>query len=515
MQLAEKLKITPFARILPLFVLGILIAGYVSAPTYIVITVTAAVYFAAWRFKTTAAGPWYISAAMVLTGILITSIALTEDKIPRGEKVYIIAEVTKAPYSSGRWQRTTAQVGYFRPVNQIEISNASQDDKTEWTATNETIELYIDTCYNIMLGEQIAASAYLNPIDTTGSRYGALMRSRGINSRAYVVPSALIARMDAPKRSILYYSGVMQDWMIRRIGRLSMNDESKSMVETLVAGSRTTLDRNLKAAYSNVGAAHILSVSGLHMGFVFIFINILFGWMSMFRRGHIAKNIIVIIAIWLYAMCAGISPPVVRAALMLSAAQVALWGSVQGNGYNIILACAMFMLAVNPFYLFDVSFQLSFIAVLSIIFFYPRLYRRVLSGNKTLDFLWSTILIGVAAQIGTMPLVAYNFSSIPLISVIINPVMVFTSFFIIIFGLIWVFIPLGFLNPFLSAVLEFFVDIQNKTVLWADSSPAASIGNIHVTVWGAVVFYIILGAIALTIKMNEERNEPISIFHRP
>ena len=111
------------------------------------------------------------------------------------------------------------------------------------------------------------------------------------------------------------------------------------------------------------------------MGFVLVIANLLFGWTVLLRYGHVAKIVQVISALLRYAVMAGLSPSAVRAALMLSAAQLALACSVPGNGYNVVLGAATLMLAANPVYLYDLSFQLSFMAVLSILFFYPRLYR--------------------------------------------------------------------------------------------------------------------------------------------
>ena len=106
---------------------------------------------------------------------------------------------------------------------------------------------------------------------------------------------------------------------------------------------------------------------------------------------------------------------------------MALGASVSGNGYNVVLGTATLMLAVRPSYLFDVSFQLSFAAVLSILFFYPRLYRRRLSRYRTLDALYSSLLLGAAAQIGTLPLTAYHFGNVPLVSLAINPIVIFSA----------------------------------------------------------------------------------------
>ena len=140
------------------------------------------------------------------------------------------------------------------------------------------------------------------------------------------------------------------------------------MLSALIAGDKRNLDRRLKADYSKTGVAHILAVSGLHMGFVLVIANLLFGWTVLLRYGHVAKNVLVISALWFYAVMAGLSPSAVRAALMLPPHSWPLACSVPGNSCNVVLGAATLMLAANPFYLYDLSFQLSFMAVLSILF---------------------------------------------------------------------------------------------------------------------------------------------------
>ena len=163
------------------------------------------------------------------------------------------------------------------------------------------------------------------------------------------------------------------------------------------------------------------------------------------------------------------------------------------------------MLAIRPFYLYDVSFQLSFAAVLSILFFYPRMYRQRLSRNKLLDILWSSLLLGAAAQIGTLPIVLYNFGNLPLMSLLINPVVIFTAFVCILLGLVWLILPFPWLNGVCSALIEVVLRIQNGTVSWAASTPVAGIGKIHVEGYWIVLFYFLLGLAVLGWKLYEER----------
>lgn len=101
------------------------------------------------------------------------------------------------------------------------------------------------------------------------------------------------------------YAAALQRWAVERIHRLHVGEREQELLSALIAGDKRNLDRRLKADYSKTGVAHILAVSGLHMGFVLVIANLLFGWTVLLRYGHVAKNVLVISALWFYAVMAG------------------------------------------------------------------------------------------------------------------------------------------------------------------------------------------------------------------
>ena len=540
-------------RIIVPLAAGIILSSRVTAPLWLVIAITAGVYGAAWLLRKTDAGWWYVTAAVFTTGVLIMQLSDTQQEVPRGERLLMVVQIDDTPYTRGRWQRTTAQIGYFRsfprrPAGPTSPTYASSmplkasghaapsmkhshsrtiRDTTrgnypkagespanpgKWVPVSEKIQLYIDTCYRIGAGEQITFRGYLNPIDTTGSSYGKLMRSRGMSARSFLTPGALIARITPEYRSAGYRAAQVQHGAVERIMRLGLSEADRNLVATLVAGERRGIDPKLRNDYAVTGVAHILSVSGLHMGFVLVIVNLLLGWIVLFRRGHLIKNVLVILAMWSYAVVAGLSAPVIRAALMMSFAQLALGTSQRGNGYNLVLGAATLMLAIHPGYLSDVSFQLSFVAVLSILFFYPRLYRYRNRLGKIPNGILSCVMLGAAAQIGTLPLVAYSFGNIPLVALLINPIVILTSFVIISTGLLWLLLPLGILNPVCSFVIKTALWMQNGLIEWAAGTPVATIKDVHMDGTSVLMLYAALGLLAVWIKIREDaRTEKLAV----
>jgi len=495
MQLADKLRIVPFCRILPPYAAGILSYGYVRAPAWAAIAVGIAVYLAAWRLRTRREGRWYLFAALFCTGIVTAMLHATREVIPRDEPVTVVVETTEAPFTRGRWQCMTARTGPF---------GTRSDEGEMRTVSREKIELRIDTVHPVRRGERMIVHGRLRPLDTTNGRYGALMRSRGISARLYVTAANPPVPLGGPNRRIAEAAAAFRAGAIERMSRLPMEEPERGVLLAMTTGERRGLSPTLRAAYARAGVSHILAISGLHMGFVLLFVHLLLGWLVKFRRGHIVKNTLCVVLLWTYALVAGLSPPVVRSALMLSAAQIALGASVRGNGYNIVLGTATLMLAVRPFALFDVSFQLSFAAVLSILFLYPRLYRRRLSRNRIADALWSSLLVGAAAQIGTLPLVAYHFGNIPLLALPINPVVILTAFAAICAGLVWLLCPIAPVGAVCGTAAEHALRIQTALVERTASLPFAAVTDLRIDAPFVCGLYLLLAAAALALKLREE-----------
>lgn len=444
MLLNDKIRITPFARILPPLAAGIACQRFASAPLWAVALIAAAVYAGAWLTRKIPAGRAYVYASLFCTGLLLADLSSTKRPMPRNERLAMIVEIDRTPSLSGRWAVTTARAGMYRC-----FGRQAGTTPARWQPTDEKIELRFDTGFHVSVGEQMAVAGYLNPIDTSGSRYGALMRSRGLTARAYVTRGNLIARMDGNGRTAMRSAALFQRAAVERLSRLRLSETDRSMVCALVAGERRTMDRDLRAAYARTGTAHILAVSGLHMGFVMLLVNLALGWVVLLRHGHLIRNVLAILALWTYAVMAGLSPSVVRSALMLSAAQAALGASVSGNGYNVVL--------------------------------------------------------GAAAQIGTLPLIAYHFGNVPLVSLAINPIVIFAAFVVIGASLLWLLCPLPLWNLFLSRIVETALTVQNGTVAHAAASPAAAIEGIVLPEWAVVLAYALLGMLAVAVKLREEK----------
>lgn len=481
----------PFLKIILPAALGLLLALVIDVPAWIAAACFLAAFLTAILLRRQARGSLYVWVSILLFFFTVAGIRTPRNKIPYGERVTIAVQVGQAPHTRGRWQATTAEAGFLRAD--------TQDADGGWIRVDERIQLYIDTCYHgITAGNQLVLTGWFNPVDTAGSSYGNLMRMRGIFGRIYLTPGNLLRQAPYTSRTPAYYASLLQEKAIAKLDRLELSDASAAVVTAMTAGDKRGVERELRGRYADTGAAHLLAVSGLHVGIVFILVNLLLYFLPVARRGHIIKNVLAIAAIWLYASMSGLSPSAVRAALMFSFAQAALATSSYRNALNIMLGSAVVMLAVNPNYAGDPSFLLSYSAVLAIFVFFSPLFRLCRTRFKAVNALISVMLIGFTATLGTAPLVSYWFGNFPIAGMVINPLVSITAHAIVMLGVLWVVMPFGIGQSVFSWALGAAAGAQNALVEWSAAQPWAFV-HVHLPLWGVLTAYAIYAAIAVFI----------------
>lgn len=185
-----------------------------------------------------------------------------------------------------------------------------------------------------------------------------------------------------------------------------------AIAKALILGDKSLLDTETRNSFSNTGAMHVLAVSGLHVGIIMQILLFLFGQFSAFISKKTSFFIVVGI-LWIYAVLTGLSPSVLRAVFMFSVLAYAQISSKNYNSVNTLFFTAFVILLFNPYNLFDIGFQLSFLAMLGIFLFYKPIEQLVFLENKILRKIWQGTAIGFAAQLMTTPLSLYYFHQFP------------------------------------------------------------------------------------------------------
>lgn len=268
---------------------------------------------------------------------------------------------------------------------------------------------------------------------------------------------------------------------------------SAQVAKALLLGQKKNLDKELSEAYATAGAMHILAVSGLHVGIIYGFF---FLFVKPFRL-PVTKRVLylslIILLIWGYAMLTGMSPSVMRAATMFSLMALAQMKSRSPSIFNAIALSALILLVFDPFLIYAVGFQLSYMALLGILVIQPMLVRLWLPGNRFLEYVWQISTVGIAAQLATFPISAYYFHIFPTYFILSNLAAIPGAFLIMSFG-----VPFMILNgvPVLSGVLawvtEKLIAMVNLIVFLIQDLPFSKITEISLSVWDIVFYWLLL-----------------------
>ncbi len=277
-------------------------------------------------------------------------------------------------------------------------------------------------------------------------------------------------------KSLLTKLRAKRENIITKIRMKHDNSEWCNILIALVSGEKNYLEDRTKEIYKASGAVHLMAVSGLHVGFVYLFISNILAFLGQRGIMKYLKAFATIVAIWLYCSFSGFSPSSVRASLMISILVISELKSGKYITLNSLCASALIILLINPQSLFDIGFQLSYIALLSIIVINPFFNRRKISNNRLVQYCWNIVTMSLSCQIGTSFITIGSFGYIPLYFMVSNIILMpLTALVLYGFGAITI---LGFSESIvyaLSQIIRVTIDIMYKTALKIDSLPLSVI----------------------------------------
>ena len=274
--------------------------------------------------------------------------------------------------------------------------------------------------------------------------------------------------------------------LLERLETAGLSDDRYAVVAAMALGDRSALTKELKETYSKTGASHVLALSGLHLGIIYALLSML----VVGRRWQMITQVATVLSIWAFVFLTGMSASVVRSAVMLTVYALLALGHRQKMSVNTLAFTAIVMLLVTPKALFDVGFQMSFMAVFSILLFVPLFYRpfsaEYLMTHRAVSWLWGMVAVSVAAQIGVAPLIAYYFGRF-------SCYFLLTNFIVIPAATLILYLALGtLLIPSLGVVLASMVGLLNTTLLYIATIPGATIEGLHPSVGLTVAIYGVL-----------------------
>ncbi|MEG1838075.1 MAG: ComEC/Rec2 family competence protein [Bacteroidaceae bacterium] len=334
--------------------------------------------------------------------------------------------------------------------------------------------------------------------------YATYLYRKGISGTAYARNWQLTS--SEKEFSLRQTAAEYRENLLKLYHRLGFNGDEFAVLSALTLGYKDELSEEIQEAYSVAGVSHVLALSGLHIGLLYLLLDFFLRKADKRKPSRIIKQLFLIACLWSFAFITGLSPSVVRSVTMFSLVSLSRMSGNRPVTLNTLGIAAFIMMLYNPFYLYDVSFQLSFVAVAAIVIIQPWLYAKVSVRQHLWVYLWGLITVSIAAQIGTAPLVLYYFSRYSVHFLLTNIVVIpmVTIILYVAIGML-LFSFWSTIQLLIASFLKFFIHYLNSFTTFMEQLPASSIDNITVSSLDVVLFYLCLtfGAYYLTKKSHK------------
>lgn len=415
------------------------------------------------------------------------------------QKDFIIATITEPLQEKAKSYKATAN------ANEVIINN--QQQKTEgkfliyFSKSNKSEKL--------KYGDRIVVNKLLSPISNSGNPaafdYAQYAAFHNLYHQVYLKENDWILLSSKNKSAWHSFIFSIRRKVISIIDKyLGKNDES-SIAKALLIGYKVDLDKDLLQAYSDAGVVHIIAISGLHIGIIYLILLWLFSILPFRKKSKLLRLFLILTGLWFFVLLTGASPSAVRAAIMFSFIIIGSAFNRTGSVYNSIAASAFLLLCFNPYFLWDVGFQLSYLAVLGIVIAYKPVSNRFYFQNKILQKGWQLCSVSLSAQLFTFPLCLYYFHQLPLLFLLSNLIAVPLASLALCGCLIL--IASSFFPPvalFFGKIVYPLIWLLNHFILKFDSIPYSLWSGISISAFETLLLYLIITTVVFAfIRKNK------------
>ena len=509
------LKQLPFSRLIFPLIGGILFAlnfnvsikllGLISGILFLIFIFSVKFIFRSKNFKHRYIPGIFTNLLLFLLGIILLKVNEEENFRLYGKKV-IVSAIIDEPLS--------------KKENSYKSVLTSVTYKSDNRIVNESAKCIVyfekdDNIANLKYGDKIIFKTRITKIKNPGNPhefdYKQYLHRKGINGQVYLKSSDL-RHIESDRGSFIFKNAYKARTFLSEIyEEYGILGKELSVLQALTLGDRSEIDDDTRQSYVAAGAMHILAVSGLHVGIIFMLFNFLLKFLDKVKykdryTGKILKAFILLIIIWCFAVLSGLSPSVRRAAVMFSFIIVSKAVNRHVNIYNSISASAFILLIINPYLITEVGFQLSYAAVLSIVFFQPKLVSLLKINNRILYYLWALTSVSIAAQIGTFPVTLYYFHIFPVLFFVSNIIVIPAATAILILAvLLLISSPLPYIPNAVAFILNNILKFLNSSVSFIEKIPYSTVENISFHSEDLISAYLFIILLTIFILLKKAR----------
>lgn len=372
---------------------------------------------------------------------------------------------------------------------EVEVTDAVKNNKIQKTTGKLLIALKVDSLNPLGLnyGDELLITAKYLPVEPPYNPgefdFKSWLASKNIYQQTFINQNQIVKTHKIKGSAVKKYAIEERKKQVAIYRRLIINDEAFAVASTLVLGYRANLSKETLAAYSKTGTIHALSVSGAHVGIIFILLTVMLSFLDRNKFLKVLKVVIICFLIWYYALLTGFSSSVLRSAIMISVFILTKAFNKKSNNYNILAFTAFCLLFYNPFFIMDVGFQLSFISVFGLIYLQPKIYKWLYFKNKWIDKLWAAVALSLAAQLATFPLSIYYFHQFPVYFLLGNIFILLPLMGIMYLGIAILVIRVNFVAPF----FEWMITFTNNGLKWISELPFSGVTSIWLAQWQLIL----------------------------
>lgn len=349
------------------------------------------------------------------------------------------------------------------------------------------------------------------PLNPDQFDYGKYLSNKEIHGQIFAKKDQFLLK--SKTKTAWYYTNKIRSKIISNLKKSDLNQRELAVLSALLLGQRQEIDPSIIRDYQYAGAVHILSVSGLHVGLIIVFINAFLKFLPSTKTTKFFKLVIILGSLWIFAVVASLSPSVVRAVTMFSFIAIGMSLNRSTNIFHTLIVSLLLILLIQPSFIFDVGFQLSYVALFSILWLQPTFASLWQPENLILKYFWDILTVSFAAQIGALPISLYYFHQFPGLFFITNIVVIPILTIIMILGIIAMIIAIFSTVPVVIIILlEVLLRGMNYSIHFIASFEKFVIGNVPMDGIMLATIYLALVSFFIYVKKPVFRNCIVSLL---
>jgi competence protein ComEC len=443
--------------------------------------------------------------------LALAGYALTQAHEAKAQKNYFRNFEADAQYYVARvYDYPTERPNSIRTV--LDLEHQFGDSLLSCSVSGKVMAYFpkSDSAFALHYGDLIAFPAPIpevtSPLNPEEFDYRTYLARKGVTGQIYLKDEDWIDLQTNNANPLYAFSYRFRDILLASLRRSGLSDNEFGVAAAILLGYDDNLADEVRKNYVAAGSMHILCVSGMHVGIIYLLASFLLGFLNRKKWQKTLRQLLLLALIWCYALVAGLSPSILRASLMISFVIIGEMIHRKGFVINSIAASAFVLLCFNPYNLFEIGFQLSYAAVVGIVVLQRPIYSWFVIKNKLLDRAWEITAVALAAQIATIPFTLFYFNQFSTYFVLSNLFMTPISFIVVISGMVLLLVSwIPYLNTLVGYLVWGAVYVMNRVVAKIESIPGSIVKGLYINDFEFAILLVALLLLLLMFMLRKRR----------